>query len=143
MLARSVHVRVSRWLATLSLAVYASVGVFGHALHGLLPCADGSCSDRQFAAAEDHCCCCHHDAPASPAAANSGSDEDGLRLTRSGHDPDDCSLCTLLAKIKVGRLALYRAELVLAHSYHELPASGVTLPAGLDLAGAPRGPPLG
>ena len=63
-------------------------------------------------------------------------------MTNPGHESSACSLCTLLAKIKVGRLALYRADLTTAHAYHELGASGEMRPAPLDLTGAPRGPPL-
>jgi hypothetical protein len=63
-------------------------------------------------------------------------------VTKPGHDSATCSLCTLLAKIKVGRLALYRADLTIAHSYHELSDCGAMLPVGLDVTGAPRGPPL-
>jgi hypothetical protein len=63
-------------------------------------------------------------------------------VTKPDHDPAACSLCTLLAKIKVGRLALYCADLTTAHSSRELFACSAMLPTTLDLTAAPRGPPL-
>jgi len=136
MSSRLFHARVYRWLAALSLAAYGSVGVFGHALHDLMPCSDSSCVAL---AAEEKCCCCDHE-PAVTLADD--VDADGPQFSGAGHDPDDCSLCVLLAKIKVGRHAPFSADVFVEHSYHAQAASDSLLPADLILSGAPRGPPL-
>jgi hypothetical protein len=131
--------RAFHWLAALSLAAYGVVGVFGHSLHGLLPCADESCGSGIVAAVEGLCSCCHHDH--APAATASGPATDGAEFRAAGHDADDCSLCTLLAKIKVGQLALFDAEIRVESSNHESIFVGTLLPADLILSGSPRGPP--
>jgi hypothetical protein len=123
----------------LSLAAYGVVGVFGHSLHGLLPCSDESCGSGMVAAVEGLCSCCHHDH--ATAATASGPATDGVEFRAAGHDADDCSLCTLLAKIKVGQLALFDAEVGVEHSFQELVAASTLLPADLILSGSPRGPP--
>ena len=136
---RSTHARAFHWLAALSLAAYGVVGVFGHSLHGLLPCADESCGGGIVAAVEGLCSCCHHDQAPTPAA--SGPATDGAEFRAAGHDADDCSLCTLLAKMKVGQLALFDAEIRVGPSYHEMVAVVMLMPADLVLSGSPRGPP--
>ena len=138
MTSRTQTARIYRWLAALSLAAYGTLGVFGHSLHGLLPCGDESCGVAH-SAVENHCCCGHEHAAAkstlSPAT-------DGTEFRGAGHDADDCSLCILLAKIKVGRLALLQADVQVGSAYHEQVAVSELLPADLILSGAPRGPPL-
>jgi hypothetical protein len=136
MLTRNYRVRVYRWVATLSLTAYGVFGVFGHSLHGLLPCDDGSCGSSDVA--EHHCCCGHHEAApqvvATPAL-------DGAAFRSAGHDADDCSLCTLLAKIKVGQAAMFHADFCVEYSHHEQIAVSQRLPADLNLSGTPRAPP--
>jgi len=136
---RSTHARAFHWLAALSLAAYGVVGVFGHSLHGILPCADESCGSGIVAAVEGLCSCCCHDHEPAPVA--SGPAIDGAEFRAAAHDADDCSLCTLLAKIKVGQLALFDAEIRVEPSYHESVAASALLPADLILSGSPRGPP--
>jgi len=134
---RLFHARAYRWLAALSLAAYGAFGVFGHSLHELMPCSDGSCSD--WFAAEEHCCCDH----AAPVACVSAETDaaDGPQLSGAGHDADQCSLCVLLAKIKVGRLALFTADVRVEQSYRESATGNRLLPADLILSASPRGPP--
>jgi hypothetical protein len=122
----------------LALAAYGIFGVFGHSLHGLLPCSDAACGSSQTAASE-HCCCCDHDEPL--ITVTSGPATGGAEYRSAGHDADDCSLCTLLAKIKVGRLALFVVDFSIGHSHHESIAPSGLLPADLVLCAAPRGPP--
>jgi hypothetical protein len=136
------HTQLGRLLAALSLAAYATLGVFGHSLHGLLPCADELCQ-RVVALAEGDCCsgCCH---AASVAADRSRfSDGPAIAEARRGHDVHECSLCTLLAKIKVGQATVFRAEARVTRAFaaaFQAPALDV---AELNLSGAPRGPPIG
>jgi len=136
---RLFHARAYRWLAALSLAVYGTIGVFGHSLHELMPCSNGSCGE--WLAAQEHCCCCDHAAPVAPVSAETDA-ADGPQLSGAGHDADQCSLCVLLAKIKVGRLALFSADVRVEQSYHESATTSGLLPADLILSGAPRGPPI-
>src|SRR5690242_4369262 len=90
------QLRVSRWLVGLSLAMYAAAGLFGHALHGVLPCPDGVCVQKASANA-DHCCCHHdHELESQETSHDNGR---GPTATRPGHDSQRCALCTLLAKI--------------------------------------------
>ena len=120
----------------LALAAYGVLGVFGHSLHGLLPCGDAACSIAEVAT--DGCCCGHHD-PAAPRVL--GPARSGPEFRTDGHDATSCSLCTLLAKVKVGRLTLYLAE-VSVRQVFEAPRSTKVAPSvELVLAGAPRGPP--
>lgn len=137
MLARNFHARVHRWVAALSLAAYGVFGVFGHSLHGLMPCEDDSCGSH--AGAEHHCCCGQHEAAAPQAVATPALD--GAEFRAAGHDSDNCSLCTLLAKIKVGQSALFHAEFSVECSHHEQSAVSQRLPADLSLSGSPRAPP--
>lgn len=136
---RTHHSRLFALLPALALAAYGVVGVFGHALHGLLPCGDGDCGSA-FAiadAGDEHQCCCHHQA-----ARNAVTESDGPQYRAAGHDASDCSLCLLLAKIKVSKQVVYLADFSVATSYHEPLAASALVPAGFDLSGAPRGPPV-
>jgi hypothetical protein len=134
---RRAYYRATALLPALAIVAYVVVGVFGHSLHGLLPCSDAACGTAP--AAEQHCCCCHHESAlrtvATPAL-------EGAEFRSAGHDASKCSLCTLLAKIKVGRLAFYHADFSVEHSHHELVVADELLAADLILSGAPRGPPL-
>lgn len=134
------HARLGRLLATLSLVAYATFGVFGHSLHGLLPCADELCQSVVALAAADCCGGCCHAAPATVDRSHRAAGP-AMADARRGHDAHDCSLCTLLAKIKVGQAAVFRAEVRVAHAY----TAAVPVPAldaaELNLSGAPRGPP--
>jgi hypothetical protein len=137
MIARSLHRRVSRWLVGLSLAMYAGAGLFGHALHELLPCTDEACV--RIESGDGHCC--HHD-HAEQALAASHEDGQGSKASRPGHDPDRCSLCALLAKIAVGRVQIFTVELSFRPIARETLQSKVSITHGFDLTRAPRGPPL-
>jgi hypothetical protein len=73
----------------------------------------------------------------------SGTDEEsGPQISAAGHDAANCPLCTLLAKIKVGRPALFHAHVEVAHHGHIVTLGESLLPQDLALSGAPRGPPL-
>jgi hypothetical protein len=120
----------------LALAAYGVLGVFGHSLHGLLPCGDAACSIDEVVAQRS--CCDGHDgaAPQVLGPANSGPE-----VRTAGHDASSCSLCTLLAKVKVGRLTLYLADSCVPQVY-ETPAEVSAAPElELVLTGVPRGPP--
>jgi hypothetical protein len=119
--------------------MYAAAGLFGHALHGVLPCADEVCA--QHAQAAGHQCCCHRDHELESHAA-SQDDSHGPAATRPGHDSQHCSLCTLLAKIATGRVVLFTAELNLAPVDRQSPIDCLSTHRDFDLARAPRGPPL-
>ena len=133
------HSRLFALLPALALAAYGVVGVFGHALHGLLPCADGDCGEALAVAdaSEHHECCCHYHA-----APQAASENDGPQVRSAGHDADNCSLCLLLAKIKVSRQVVYLADFSVASSYHEPIAVSELLAAEFDLSRGPRGPPV-
>jgi hypothetical protein len=120
----------------MALAVYGVLGVFGHSLHGLLPCADGACGTG-FAASDDCGCGCHSLAQAGQVPT---PDEPGLR--RDGHDAESCSLCAVLAQIKVGRVVLFTAELTVAQSFQESALPEAFSAADLLLTRAARGPPV-
>jgi hypothetical protein len=45
-------------------------------------------------------------------ASASSATDDGPRCRDAGHDASTCSLCAVLAKIKVGRAALYCTDLI-------------------------------
>jgi hypothetical protein len=130
---------ICRWLVGLSLAMYAAAGTFGHALHSILPCGDESCACLEHSGGHDGCCH-HHDEPSASVASTHS--EPGPAAARPGHDPQRCALCTLLAKISVGRLERCTVELALALVERNSPASAIVRPAERLLAGAPRGPPL-
>lgn len=132
--------RVNRSLALAALVSFSALGLFGHSLHALLPCSDGSCG-TSVAQRSDCCSCGHHHGPAAEETAASESNESGPRLKGAGHDEANCSLCTLLAKIKVGKAAFYYAELDVPHEYREPALSELLSSRDLLLSGAPRGPP--
>ncbi|MBA3481870.1 MAG: hypothetical protein H0T51_08655 [Pirellulales bacterium] len=136
---RSIHARAFHWLAALSLAAYGVVGVFGNSLHGILPCSDESCGSGIATAVEGLCSCCHHDQAPTPAA--SGPATNGAEFRAAGHDADDCSLCTLLAKIKVGHAALDMSAAWTDDSREHVMCDELRAPADVLLAFAARGPP--
>ena len=135
---RLLNDRVHRWLAFLSLAAYGSLGLFGHSLHELLPCSDPSCGAH--AQAESHCGCCHGDEHEAEHAASSIGD--GVRAANAPHDANDCSLCVLLAKMKVGRVDAFATDICVGVAYHEPAFAAGILPADLVLASSPRAPPI-
>lgn len=136
--------RFGRTLAILSLVAYGTFGVFGHSLHGLLPCAHEACQGIAAALADDGCCdhCCRqgHEAAALE-ATHLHTDELGVSDRSAGHDPRDCALCTLLAKIKVGQAPTFVAELRIERIYSPHLAFSSLYAAELSLSRAPRGPP--
>ena len=128
--------RANRSLALAALVAFSALGLFGQSLHALLPCSD--------AADESGCCCGHSHGPlASTASADENDGESsGPQVTAAGHDAENCPLCTLLAKIKVGRPALFHAHVETAHHVPVAMLGESLLPQDLALSGAPRGPPL-
>jgi hypothetical protein len=133
------QLRISRWLVGLTLAMYATAGLFGHALHDVLPCVDETCA--QHASAVGRHCWCHHNHEFG-SQAGSQDDSHGSTATRPGHDPQHCSLCTLLAKIATGRVVLFTAELNVAPVDRQSPIDCLSTHRDFDFARAPRGPPL-
>src|SRR5690606_29771958 len=99
---------------------------------------DAACGSH--AAAADSCCCGHHHGDSARTEASPA--ESGPRLVAAGHDAENCPLCTLLAKIKVGRPALFHAQVEVAHHTPVVALGESLLPQDLALSGAPRGPPL-
>ena len=132
--------RVNRSLALAALVAFSALGLFGHSLHGLLPCSDGACG-TSIAESDDCCCCGHHHGPAAGETAASESQQSGPGVKDAGHDAANCSLCTLLAKIKVGKAAFYHTELDVPHEYRETALSELLISRDLLLSSAPRGPP--
>lgn len=128
-------------MALAALVAFSALGLFGHSLHGLLPCSNGSCG-TSVAESSDCCCCGHHHGPAAEETAASDAKESGPSVNNAGHDAANCSLCTLLAKIKVGKAAFYHAELAVPHEYRETALSDLLMSQDLLLTGAPRGPPV-
>jgi hypothetical protein len=113
------------------------VGVFGHSLHGILPCGDELCGSGIVAAVEGLCSCCHHE----PAPTSPGPATDDAEFRAAGHDADDCSLCTLLAKIKVGHAALDMSAAWTDVSREHMACEALSAPAEVHFAFAARGPP--
>lgn len=126
--------RVNRTLALLALASVSALGMFGHSLHSLLPCGDGACG-IQAAAAVETCCCCHHCAAEEAAA-------DGPRVTKPGHDAENCPLCTLLAQMKVSRPSQMIATIETVAVVQPITLVETLQVQQFDLSAAPRGPPL-
>jgi hypothetical protein len=119
----------------MALAAYGVLGVFGHSLHGLLPCDDATCRPAEAAASCTYC----HDEPTAPRVL--GPAKHGAEFRSHDHDASHCSLCTLLAKVKVGRLSFYLAD-VSVRQIFEAPCDASAAPSlELVLTGAPRGPP--
>jgi hypothetical protein len=139
----SLQTRLNRLLIATSFAAYAVVGIFGHGLHAYLPCQDERCGER-VATAEGPGCCCHHGHQDSESPKTSTSDTEYVasHAGKQGHDPNTCSLCTLLAKMKVGRAVFFFAGICVELSYYESTPSSTNVTAELALTGAPRGPPL-
>lgn len=128
-------------MALAALVAFSALGLFGHSLHGLLPCSDGSCGSP-VAESSDCCCCGHHHGPATEETASTDAKQSGPQVENAGHDEANCSLCTLLAKMKVGRAAFYYAELAVPHEYRRTALSAVLMPREFLLSSAPRGPPV-
>jgi hypothetical protein len=135
MTARRDSFRLAALLPALALAAYSVVGVFGHALHWLLPCEDGHCG--VFAAAADaHACCCHHHD-----AAQGASESEGPKFRAAGHDADDCSLCLLLVQIKSGHATILTADFSAERSAALLASPEPCAAVDKLLALTARGPP--
>ena len=136
--------RANRSLALAALVAFSALGLFGQSLHALLPCSEGACGTHAVAADESGCCCGHSHAPlASTASADENAGESsGPQVTAAGHDAENCPLCTLLAKIKVGRPSLFHAHVETALHVPVATFGESLLPQDLALSGAPRGPPL-
>ena len=135
MSSRHAYLRATAVAPLLALAVYGVLGVFGHALHGLLPCADEACAAN--VAASDHCGCGGHSSGAAVQTSATGDPE----LRGDGHDADSCSLCAVLAQIKVSRVTLFTADLTVARSFQESAPQETLHAADLLLTRAARGPP--
>lgn len=126
--------RVNRSLALVALVAFSALGTFGHSLHALLPCGDAACG-VQAAAATETCGCCYCHAAEEVAA-------DGPRLTKPGHDAENCPLCTLLAQIKVDRPSLFTATIETVAVERPITFVESLQVQQFDLSAAPRGPPL-
>jgi hypothetical protein len=132
---------VNRSLALAALAAFSALGLFGHSLHALLPCSDGSCGVHADAA-KATCGCGHSHAVAAERVAAADSDETGARVSSAGHDAENCPLCTLLAKIKVDRPDYFHSQMDAAHCQRSIELGESLFQQDLALSGAPRGPPL-
>jgi hypothetical protein len=133
--------RVNRSIALSALLAFTTLGLFGQSLHSLLPCTDGACGVHA-SAAEESACSCGHSHPAVAKQAAAAGEETGAQVSAAGHDAANCALCTLLAKIKVDRPALFHAPVDVAHCQQFVTLGESLLPQDLALSGAPRGPPL-
>jgi hypothetical protein len=138
--------RVNRSIALSALLAFTTLGLFGQSLHSLLPCSDGACTDGACGvhanAAEEPACSCGHSHLAVAKQAAAEREETGAQVSAAGHDAANCALCTLLAKIKVDRPAIFHAHVDVAHCQQFFTLGESLLPQDLALSGAPRGPPL-
>ena len=139
--------RVNRSIALSALLAFTTLGLFGQSLHSLLPCSDGACSDgacgvHAKAADESACSCGHSHAGVTTKAVAADGGETPVQFSAAEHDAANCPLCTLLAKIKVDRPALFRAHVEVARHVSVSTLCELLLPQDLALSGAPRGPPL-
>lgn len=134
--------RVNRSIALSALLAFTTLGLFGQSLHSLLPCSDGACGVHANAAEESACSCGHSHAAVVKNVAAAEGDETGAQVSAAGHDAENCTLCTLLAKIKVDRPALFQAQTDVAQCQQFVTLGESLLPQDLALSGAPRGPPL-
>ena len=126
--------RVNRTLALLALVAFSALGTFGHSLHALLPCGDAACGVQATAAVES--CGCGHCHAAEEVAA------DGPRVTKPGHDAENCPLCTLLAQMKVSRPSQTTATMETVAVERPVAHVESLQVQQFDLSVAPRGPPL-
>ncbi|MBL9161597.1 MAG: hypothetical protein JNL18_02525 [Planctomycetaceae bacterium] len=100
---------ISLGLATL----YGVVGVMGYSLHSFVGCQASVCHDGASAGvaagsadAGHDCCCHHHNHSSGKDASQSKQNDAAFRAAKSGHHPDNCSLCALLAQLKVSHAAV-------------------------------------
>ena len=131
------HSRVYRAVALASLAIYGGIAALGHGLHGILPCSDEACG-TQHSQPEQGCCCHHH---ACDVGQPSEQADSGLAFRPAGHDPEHCSICALLAKIKVGKAASLDLAIRFENTRYEQPLAAGLLAADLILSKTSRGPP--
>ena len=134
--------RVNRSIALSALLAFTTLGLFGQSLHSLLPCSDGACGVHAKAADESACSCGHSHAGVTTKAVAADGGETPVQFSAAEHDAANCPLCTLLAKIKVDRPALFRAHVEVARLVSVSTLCELLLPQDLALSGAPRGPPL-
>jgi hypothetical protein len=113
------HVRlISLGLSTL----YSVVAVLGYSLHSFVGCdgsacrdaaclepvatqSDVSCEGPTDSSASEHAYCCHHHAN-SGHASRAKHERLSVLLAKSSHDPSTCSICSLLAQLKIGYTAV-------------------------------------
>lgn len=106
------HVRlITQGLTTL----YSVVAVLGYSLHSFVGCDGSACRGAAClepvatqsdvsgecptdSSASEHACCCHNHGYASRAE----HDRLSVLLAKSSHDPNTCSICSLLAQLKTG-----------------------------------------
>jgi hypothetical protein len=134
MITRRIRTAAHRGLAVAALAAYGALGVFGHGLHALVPCADG-CGASSLAASHDHCSC-HHVAQAADEAV-----ADGPTFAAAEHDAAHCPLCVLLAKIKVSPPTFDAGEQCIEPVLHTHAPDAQRTADGHRLAWTARGPP--
>ncbi len=84
-------------VASLLIALYGAVGMFGYGLHSLVPCGDeGCCVD-----VDSHDCDCgFHSLPPK------NFDEPSFAASEIVHNPVDCAICLLIAQMKAGQVDL-------------------------------------
>ncbi|QDT72896.1 hypothetical protein I41_20810 [Lacipirellula limnantheis] len=133
--------RVNRSIALGALLAFTTLGLFGHSLHALLPCGDESCGVDASAAERASCSCGHSHAVTAHRRIDSAEQESAPQVSAAEHDSANCPLCTLLAKIKVDRPAIFHARYDAAHCEQLASLGESLLPQDLALSGAPRGPP--
>lgn len=146
--------RTIRLVAQSLLAVYTGLALGGYSLHQFIGCRDVSCHNDAPNCRVDRssstCACRCHSAPAATIGPAGGTARDGAtpthhsvqRRTGAGHDWANCSLCGLLAQLRVG----YAASNPTPVSPESVLIPG---PIGVPICGAPpmrlwdvRGPPV-
>lgn len=127
----------ARLLIALASAAYAVVGVGGYGLHSLLPCADGSCRQSHAAAG----CSCGHEHCRAAALLASKADGDRQDVSPAGHDAENCTLCALLAQVRVGQATIAADHFFTESVYVAADRPTLLVPANVALAFAARGPP--
>ncbi len=120
----------------LALAAYGLIGVFGHSLHGLLPCSDAACSSGEALPSAD-CSSCDVQAALGCSREPSG----GPALQGAGHDADGCSLCLLLVQLKSGHATSFAADFSVERSIPWSMPRERCLAAAMLFARTARGPP--
>jgi hypothetical protein len=134
---RNRKTRIFRAVAMASLAIYGGIAALGHGLHAVMPCGDQACI-AQRSETDEGCCCHHHTCHAEQSHSHSDS---RLAFRAPGHDPDECSVCALLAQMKVGRASVFDLAIHFESARFERPLATGLLASDLILSKTSRGPP--